>query len=155
MKISCVCIGETSDKEFKVIQKEYLNRLSHYTTFEMIEIPNIKKAKNLSEDQLKVKESELFEKYIKPSDNVILLDNHGKTFTSEKYAEQLEQWRFQGANLVFLIGGAYGFAPNIVQRANQKISLSPMTFTHQMVRMIFLEQLYRAHTILKGEKYHH
>lgn len=155
MKISCICIGQTQDKEFKLIQNEYLDRLKHYASFEMIEIPNIKKAKNLTEEQLKNKEAELFEKHLNNNDIVALLDNHGKAYTSEKFAQQIEQWRFQGKNLVFLIGGAYGFANTIIQRANQKVSLSPMTFTHQMVRMIFLEQLYRAHTILKGEKYHH
>lgn len=155
MKISCICIGATQEKNFSDIQQDYIGRLKHYVSFEMVEIPNIKKVKNLSETQLKEMEGELFLKHIKPSDHLILLDNNGSTYSSPQLAKQLEKWRFMGKKLCFIIGGAYGFSEQIYHRADQKISLSPMTFTHQMVRMVYLEQLYRAHTILKGEKYHH
>ena len=156
MKIKVICIGKTG-KDFLIEgEKEYIKRLTHYIATEKIEIPDIKNAKSLSEEQVKQLEGKAFLAKIESSDYLILLDEKGTSYSSEKFAQYL-QLRFNsgGKNLVFLIGGAYGFSEEIYQRANDKIALSKMTFSHQMVRMIFLEQVYRGMTILKGEPYHH
>ncbi len=156
MKIKVICIGKTG-KDFLVEgEQEYIKRLAHYIPTEKIELPDIKNAKSLSEEQVKQQEGKAFLAKIESSDYLILLDEKGTTYSSEKFAQYL-QLRFNsgGKNLVFLIGGAYGFSEEIYQRANDKIALSKMTFSHQMVRMIFLEQVYRGMTILKGEPYHH
>lgn len=156
MKVRIICIGKTG-KDFLVKgELEYLSRLKHYVPVEKIEIADIKNAKNLTHDQVKVAEGKEFLKKLDAGDAVFLLDEGGKQFGSEKFAEYL-QGRFNqgGKSINFLIGGAYGFSDEIYALANGKISLSPMTFSHQMVRMIFLEQVYRALTILRGEPYHH
>lgn len=156
MKIKIICIGKTGKSFLVDGENEYSTRLKRYIAVERIEIPDIKQAKNLSVDQIKRQEGELILAKVQPGDQLFLLDEHGKTFTSEKFADFLQQ-RFNagGHALTLVIGGAYGFSDEVYQAAQGKISLSEMTFSHQMVRMILFEQLYRAMTILRGEPYHH
>lgn len=134
----------------------YQSRLVHYVPFSIVEIPELKNMSAFSKEQIKEKEGELILKNIRPSDEVILLDEHGKEYRSVTFAKMLEEKMSRsGRDLVFVIGGAYGFSGDVYARADSKISLSQMTFSHQMVRTIFAEQLYRAFTIIKGEPYHH
>ena len=134
----------------------YQSRLVHYVPFSIVEIPELKNMSAFSKEQIKEKEGELIFKNIRPSDEVILLDEHGKEYRSVTFAKMLEEKMSRsGRDLVFVIGGAYGFSGDVYARADSKISLSQMTFSHQMVRTIFAEQLYRAFTIIKGEPYHH
>ena len=155
MKTILILVGKTQNKIFKVGIDDYVNRIEHYMPFSLTTIPELKNTKSLSEDQQKQKEGELILKEIQPSDTVVLLDEHGSEFRSIEYAKWLKQKQNTARRLVFVIGGPYGFSPDIYARANDKISLSRMTFSHQMVRLIFTEQLYRACTIIKGEPYHH
>ena len=127
-----------------------------YIPFSIIEIPELKNVSALSRDQIKTREGELILKNGRPTDDVILLDEHGKEFSSMEFAKILQdKISYAGKDMVFVIGGAYGFSDAVYQRSNSRISLSRMTFSHQMVRAIFAEQLYRAFTIIKGEPYHH
>jgi len=156
MKIKLLCMGKT-DTEF-IIQgiKEYEKRLKHYIPYESILIPDIKQSKNLTEIQQKEKESEAILKLLKDSDYVVLLDENGKELSSVDFSKFVEKQIIMGIkSVVFIVGGPYGFSKQMYDRAKAKISLSKMTFSHQMVRLIFTEQLYRAMTILKGEPYHH
>ena len=154
MKIRFLCIGKTSDQQIKGLYEGYLKRLSHYAKVS-IEYLEIKK-KNLSPELLKLEEGKLILSKLDNSTNLILLDELGKQFNSEGFAVFLQKnLNTSSREIVFVIGGAYGFSEDIYLKANHKIALSKMTFTHQMVRLIFLEQLYRGFTILKGEKYHH
>ena len=156
MQISLLCMGITDESQIKDLILKYEQRLPSYYNFERIEIPDIKNRKNQTVQQQKFSEEKLFLEYIKPSDYVILLDEKGKQMTSKEFAQFLNgQFISVTQHLVFVIGGPYGFSPNLYQRANAKISLSKMTFTHQMVRLFFIEQLYRAFTILQGKSYHH
>ena len=156
MKIVLLTIGKTSERYLLDGILHYQNRLKHYIPFEIIEIPNIKKAQNLSKTELKRKESLLITQYIQSSDYVILLDDKGKTSSSLEFAQKLESWLNSGKKrLLFIVGGAYGFSDEIYSKAPEKCSLSKMTFSHQMVRLFFAEQLYRGFTILKNEPYHH
>ena len=156
MKILLLVIGKTDEDYLVTGIKKYVGRLGHYVSFEMKEIPDIRNRKTLSEEQQKKAESFLLLSQLQPSDQVILLDERGKNYTSVEFSESLEKGMSSGAKrMVFLIGGPYGFDKEVYDRADAKMSLSPMTFSHQMVRLIFLEQLYRAFTILKGEPYHH
>lgn len=156
MKILLLAIGKTDEDYLVSGIKKYVGRLGHYTPFEMKEIPDPRNRKTLSEEQQKKAESFLLLQQLQPTDRVVLLDENGKQFTSIQFAESLEKQIASGAKrLVFVIGGPYGFTQEVYDRANAKMSLSPMTFSHQMVRLIFVEQLYRAFTILKGEPYHH
>ena len=156
MKISLLVVGKTVDKQLIKLQEEYENRLKHYVSFNFLIVPELKNTKNLSENEQKEREADLILKQISANDEVILLDEHGKQFSSMAFAGFLEQKLLHSTKrMIFVIGGAYGFCERIYSRANGKISLSPMTFSHQMVRVIFLEQLYRAMTIIKGEPYHH
>lgn len=156
MKILLLAIGKTDEEYLVTGIKKYIGRIGHYTSFEMKEIPNPRNRKTLSEEQQKSAESFLILSQLQPSDHVVLLDENGKQFTSIAFAESLEKQMVSGVKrLVFIIGGPYGFSQEVYARANAKLSLSPMTFSHQMVRLIFVEQLYRAFTILKGEPYHH
>ena len=156
MKIVLLTIGKTSEKYLIEGIAQYKKRLKHYTQFEMLEIFNIKNAKNFSNAELIKKEGELILKQLQNSDHLILLDNKGKDFTSTKFAEKLQSWMLSGKKrLVFVVGGAYGFSEDIYARGNEKISLSKMTFSHQMVRLFFVEQIYRGYTILNNEPYHH
>lgn len=156
MKITFLVLGKTDDKYINEGIAKYLGRLKHYIKFELIEIPDLKNTKNLREDQQKAKEAELLQKALNPTDHVILLDEKGAEFTSRQFSEFLNKKMVSGIqNLVFIVGGPYGFDESIYKLANGKISLSKLTFSHQMVRLFFIEQIYRGFTILKGEPYHH
>ena len=156
MKIVLITIGKTNEKYLIEGISDYQKRLKHYTNFERIEIANLKNAKNFSESELMQREGELILKQIKNSDHLVLLDDKGKDFTSQKFAQKLQQWMLSGKKrLVFVVGGAYGFSDEIYKRGNEKLSLSKMTFSHQMVRLFFVEQIYRGYTILNNEPYHH
>ncbi len=156
MKIKLLAIGKTDDKNLKILIDNYQNRLQHYIKFELEIIPDIKNAKNLSEKQQKEKEGELLLKKIQATDNLILLDEKGKEFTSIQFSEFMQKKMNAGIKqLVFVIGGPYGFSENVYKKAQGKISFSKMTFSHQMFRLFVVEQIYRAFTILKNEPYHH
>lgn len=156
MKILLLVIGKTDEDYLITGIKKYVGRLGHYASFEMKEIPDIRNRKTLSEEQQKKAESFLLLSQFQPGDQVVLLDERGIQYTSVEFSEFLEKTMSSGVKrMVFVIGGPYGFAREVYEKANAKMSLSPMTFSHQMVRLIFVEQLYRAFTILKGERYHH
>ncbi|QCR22054.1 23S rRNA (pseudouridine(1915)-N(3))-methyltransferase RlmH [Pontibacter sp. SGAir0037] len=156
MKIKLIAIGKTDEKFLEEGIEKYLKRLKHYHPFEFIIIPDIKQGGKFSAEQLKEAEGKLIQQKLQEGDHVILLDEKGKTFTSSEYATFLQKkLNTVTTNLIFIIGGAFGFSPALYERANDKISLSKMTFSHQMVRLFFTEQLYRGFTILRGEKYHH
>jgi 23S rRNA (pseudouridine1915-N3)-methyltransferase len=156
MKICLIVIGKTDEAYLQNGIEIYLKRIPHYIPFEMKTIPDLKNSKNLSEDQQKEKEGELILQQLNNSDDVLLLDETGMETTSVDFARFLEKKMGSGIKrLVFIIGGPYGFSESVYSRASGKVSLSRMTFSHQMVRLIFAEQLYRAMTILKGEPYHH
>lgn len=155
MKTELILVGKTVNKHFIACIDDYVERIGHYMPFQITTIPELKNTKALSEVQQKEKEGELILKNITPSDTVVLLDEHGKEFRSVEIAKWLQQKQQTARKLVFVIGGPYGFSEAVYARANEKLSLSKMTFSHQMVRMIFTEQIYRACTIIKGEPYHH
>lgn len=156
MKIALIVIGKTDAGYFVDAINEYKKRLVHYIPFEMEVIPDIKNVKNMSEIQQKEKEGELILKFLQPGDYLVLLDEKGKDFTSLQFAAYLEKKMHTiPKRLVFIIGGPYGFSEAVYGAAFEKISLSKMTFSHQMVRLIFIEQIYRAMTILNNEPYHH
>ena len=156
MKITLLTIGKTEDKYLIEGIDIYLKRLKHYIPFQIIEIPELKNTKNLSRDQQKIKEAELIFKNIQSTDHIILLDENGKELTSKNFSVYLNKKMVGGQqHLVFIIGGPYGFSEEVYTRSNDKLSFSQMTFSHQMIRLFFTEQLYRAFTILKGEPYHH
>lgn len=155
MKIELIQVGKTVNRIFVDGINEYLGRIKHYVPFSITTIPEIKNTKSLSESQQKNLEASLILKQIQAQDTVVLLDEHGKEFRSVEFAAWLEKQQQVARRLIFVIGGPYGFAESVYERANSKISLSKMTFSHQMVRMIFCEQLYRACTIIQGEPYHH
>jgi len=156
MTIKLLGIGKTDDPALQNLTEVYINRLQFYNKFEFELIPDIKKAKNLNENQQKQREGELLLKKVIPSDFVVLLDEGGKQFASEAFSEYIQKRLNSGLKqLVFVIGGPYGFSEGVYNRADSKISLSKMTFSHQMVRLFFTEQLYRAFTILRNEPYHH
>ena len=156
MKITLLTVGKTDKDWVKQGIDIYASRMKHYFPFAITEIPELKNASSLSEDQIKTKEGELILKNIKPTEDVILLDERGREFSSMEFAKVLQdKISYTGKDIAFVIGGAYGFSEAVRQRSNSKISLSRMTFSHQMVRAIFVEQLYRAFTIMKGEPYHH
>lgn len=155
MRINLVCMGKTDDKEISNLVKYYQNRLPKYWNFEIIEIADVKNAKNLSPDLLKKEEGKLFLNLIENSDTVVLLDEKGKQFTSREFASKIDNWMTSSVKKVsIIIGGAYGFSEEMYERANEKMSLSKMTFTHQMIRLFFVEQIYRADQILQGKPYH-
>ena len=156
MKIQLICVGKTERAYLKEGESEYLKRLRHYCSFEKIEIPELKNAKKLREDQIKTEEGKLILAMVDRSTQLILLDENGKSFNSVGFSKYLQKKFNQGGkSIVFVVGGAYGFSDELYARSNGKISLSEMTFSHQMVRLFFIEQIYRALTILKGEPYHH
>lgn len=156
MKITLLAIGKTDDKKLIELTEVYIKRLKHYVPFSLEIIPDIKKAKNLSKAQQKQLEGEEILKRTQAADALILLDEKGKTYTSENFSTYLQKHMNSGLkNLIFVIGGPYGFSEEIYTRANGKVSLSAMTFSHQMVRLFFVEQIYRGFTILKNEPYHH
>lgn len=156
MKVKLICVGKTGKKFLEEGEQEYIKRLKHYLSFERIELPDIRQAKTLTEEQIKQKEGEQIKSKIQSGEKVFLLDENGKEFSSEQFSVFLQkQFNQGGQGIVFVIGGPYGFSEEMYQLATGKISLSKMTFSHQMIRMFFVEQLYRAMTILKGEPYHH
>lgn len=156
MKITLLTVGKTDIRWVREGLEIYISRLKHYIPFSLTEIPELKNASSLSKDQIKAREGELILKSIKPSDEVILLDEHGKEYTSMEWARNMEKrMSGSGRDMVFVIGGAYGFSDDVYSRCDGKVSLSKMTFSHQMARTIFAEQLYRAFTIIRGEPYHH
>ena len=156
MNIKLIAIGKTDDKNLQYLIDDYSKRLSFYVKFDLEVIADIKNAKNLSESQQKEKEGELILSKITPNDQLILLDENGKVFSSVCFSAELQKKMNSGIKtLVFVIGGPYGFSDTVYAKANAKISLSQMTFSHQMVRLFFIEQLYRGFTILKNEPYHH
>ena len=156
MNIKLIAIGKTDNKALQSLIDDYTKRLSFYIKFDLDIIPDIKNVKNLSESQQKEKEGELILSKISPTDNLILLDENGKSFSSLDFSTELQKKMNAGIKtLVFVIGGPYGFSDAVYAKANGKISLSQMTFSHQMVRLFFIEQVYRGFTILKNEPYHH
>ena len=150
-----ILVGKTTDKHFQAGISDYAERIRHYMPFDIVTIPELKNTKSLSEDQQKTMEGELILKQLQPSDTLVLLDEHGKELRSIELAKWLEQKQQTARRLVFVIGGPYGFSEAVYGRANEKLSLSRLTFSHQMVRLVFTEQIYRACTIIKGEPYHH
>jgi len=156
MNIKILTIGKTDNKALQSLIDDYTKRLSFYIKFDLEIIPDIKNVKNLSESQQKEKEGELILAKLAPKDQLILLDEKGTTFSSVGFSDYLQKKMNSGAKtLVFVIGGPYGFSDEVYQKAQGKISLSLMTFSHQMVRLFFIEQLYRGFTILRNEPYHH
>ena len=155
MKISLLCIGKTNSKELIALIHVLEKRLPSYIAFERKEIPDIKNAKNLSEIELKLQEYKLLQSEIQPTDFIILLDEKGKEYTSVDFSKYLQHhMSIATKRLVFIIGGAYGFHPEMHNQGQGKLSLSKMTFTHQMIRLFFVEQLYRGYSILEGKPYH-
>lgn len=156
MKITLLCIGKTDDQHISQGIEVYTKRLKHYISFQQIIIPDLKNSKNLTEAQQKEKEAQLILKQISNLDYVVLLDERGKTYSSMEFSAFLEKQMIGSVqHMVFVIGGPYGFDNSVYDRANGKVSLSKMTFSHQMVRLFFVEQIYRAFTIMRGEPYHH
>ena len=156
MRITLLTVGKTDIKWVSEGLEVYSSRLRHYIPFEIKEIPELKNVSSLSRDQIRTAEGKLILKNLRDSDEVVLLDEHGREVRSVEFASMLEKrLSASSRDLVFVIGGAYGFSTEVYERASSKISLSKMTFSHQMVRTIFVEQLYRAFTIIRGESYHH
>jgi len=155
MKTLLILVGKTNDKHFQAGITDYTERIGHYMPFELVTIPELKNTKSLTEEQQKTAEGELIIKQLQPSDIVVLLDEHGREMRSMEFARWLEQKKNTARRLVFVIGGPYGFSKDVYARCNEQVSLSKMTFSHQMIRLIFTEQVYRACTIIKGEPYHH
>ena len=156
MNIKLLAIGKTDNKQLQLLIDDYSKRLSFYIKFDLEILADIKNVKNLSESQQKEKEGELILAKLSQTDVLILLDENGATFSSESFADELQKKMNSGVKtLVYVIGGPYGFSPAVYEKTSGKISLSRMTFSHQMVRLFFIEQLYRGFTILKNEPYHH
>ena len=152
MKITLLTVGKTDKDWVRQGMEIYVSRLKHYIPFSVVEIPELKNVSALTKDQIKAREGELILKNIKPTDDMILLDERGKEYSSTELAKVIQdKISYTGKDMVYVIGGAYGFSEDVYQRANSKISLSRMTFSHQMVRAIFVEQIYRAFTIMRGE----
>lgn len=155
MKVTLLVVGKTTDSHIEALILEYQKRLTHYLPFALQVIPELKNTKALSPEQQKQTEGDLILKAVTANTDLILLDEHGKEFRSIEFADYLQKRMSSGRDVVFVVGGPYGFSDTVYQRANGKISLSKMTFSHQMVRLFFVEQIYRAMTILRGEPYHH
>lgn len=155
MKVTLLVIGKTTDPRVEGLVEEYRKRLLHTLPTEIRVIPELKNTKNLSQEEQKKKEGLLLLDALLPSDYVVLLDEHGREYRSIEFAQKVNSWQLAGQNLVFVVGGPYGFSGAVYERANEKVSISKMTFSHQMIRLLFVEQLYRAMTILGGEPYHH
>ena len=151
-----IVVGKTTDKRFEAITQEYIERIRHYIPFTIEVIPELKNTKGLSQDEQKKREGELIQKNLQPGDYIVLLDEHGSERSSMDFASWMQKKMAAGPKrLVFIVGGPYGFSDAIHQKGNEEISLSRMTLSHQMIRMFFVEQIYRAMTILNGEPYHH
>ena len=155
MRITLLVVGKTTDPRLQSLIEDYQQRLKHYIPFEFVVVPDIKNAKTLSQEQLKSAEGQAILSFLTPAMDVLLLDEHGREFRSIEYADFLQKKMGSGRDLTLVIGGAYGFSKEVYNRANGKISLSQMTLSHQMIRLMAIEQIYRAMTILRGEPYHH
>lgn len=155
MKTILIQMGKTVDKNFAAGINDYVERIGHYMPFNVLTIPELKNTKKLTESQQKEREGEMILRQIQPVDFVVLLDEHGKEMRSIELAVWLQKYQQVARRLVFVIGGPFGFSDAVYQRADEMISLSKLTFSHQMVRLVFTEQIYRACTIIKGEPYHH
>lgn len=155
MRIKLLVVGKTTDSRIVSLIDDYQNRLRHYVPFSLEVLPELRNAKSLSEEQQKTAEGEMILKAVSAAEEMILLDEHGKEFRSVEFSEYFQKKMSAGRDIVFVVGGPYGFSEAVYQRANGKISLSKMTFSHQMVRLFFVEQIYRAMTILRHEPYHH
>lgn len=155
MKTLLLLVGKTQDKHFVAGINDYAERIGHYMPFEIRVVPELRNTKSLTEQQQKTQEGDLLLKQLQPSDTVVLLDEHGTEHRSVEFAAWLQKKQNTARRLVFIIGGPYGFSEAVYKRANEMVSLSRMTFSHQMVRLVFTEQVYRACTIIKGEPYHH
>lgn len=155
MKIRLLLVGKTTDARLVSLIDDYRNRLQHYVPFSLDVLPELRNAKSLSEEQQKTAEGEMILRAVPSAAEMVLLDEHGKEFRSVEFSEYLQKKMSAGRDIVFVVGGPYGFSEAVYARANGKISLSKMTFSHQMVRLFFVEQIYRAMTILRHEPYHH
>ncbi|WDF54780.1 23S rRNA (pseudouridine(1915)-N(3))-methyltransferase RlmH [Mucilaginibacter sp. KACC 22063] len=156
MKVTLLTVGKTEDAYIREGIDKYLKRLKHYLKVEIVDLPELKNTKALTADQQKNREAEMILKKVAATDYLVLLDEQGSEFTSQQFANYIDKKAVTSVqHMVFVVGGPYGFDQSVYQRANDKVSLSRMTFSHQMVRLFFIEQLYRACTIIKGEPYHH
>lgn len=156
MKITLLVVGKTTDKHFQAGIDDYTARIAHYAPFSLEVIPELKATKAMSQAEQKEREGRLILEALQPGDYVVLLDERGKEHRSMEFAQWMQKRMLAGTKrLVFVVGGPYGFSPQVYARGDEQISLSRMTFSHQMIRLIFTEQIYRAFTILKGENYHH
>jgi len=155
MKINLLVVGKTTDPHIEALLNGYIGRLTHYVPFNLQVIPELRNTKSLTFDQQKQAEGELILRAITPATDLVLLDEHGREYRSIEFADYLQRKMTAGRDVTFVVGGPYGFSEAVYARANGKISLSQMTFSHQMIRLIFVEQIYRAMTILRGEPYHH
>ncbi len=155
MNIKLIVVGKNEQKYLKEALDIYIKRLTHYINFEIVVLPDVKNAKNMSVSELKDKEAELILKHSAKADKVVLLDEKGKEFSSVEFSKYIEkQMNASLKTLSFVVGGAFGFSEKVYSQAGEKLSISKMTFSHQMIRLLFVEQLYRAFTIIKGEPYH-
>lgn len=155
MKITFLVVGKTTDQRLQTLIDDYQQRLKHYIPFEIVVIPDLRNAKALTQAQIKEQEGIEILRRITPAMEVILLDEHGREYRSIEYAQWIQKKMSAGRDITFIVGGPYGFSTAVYERADGKISLSKMTFSHQMIRLFFIEQIYRAMTILRGEPYHH
>ena len=155
MKTNLILVGKTTNKHLATLIDDYVKRIGHYMPFEVTIVPDLKNTKALSEEQQKEREGELILQKIKPTDTLVLLDERGSEFGSVAFSQWLQRKQSSARNLVFVIGGPYGFSKAVYNRADEQLSLSRMAFSHQLIRVVFAEQLYRACTIIKGEPYHH
>ncbi len=155
MKAELIVVGKTTDARIAALTEEYVGRIGHYMPFAVSVIPELKNTKSLSQEQQKEMEGERILRLVQPADRLVLLDSRGKEYSSRELADRLRIWQQTAKRLVFAVGGPFGFSQAVYARADELLSLSRMTFSHQMVRLFFAEQLYRACTIIKGEPYHH
>ena len=156
MRINLLTVGKTDIAWVRTGLDTYVSRICRYMPFSLVETPELRNTASLGREQIKAREGELLLKHVRPSDFVVLLDERGKEFTSKDFSSFIEKkMQTVAKRLVFVVGGPYGFSEDVYQRANEKISLSKMTFPHDLIRLIFTEQLYRACTIIRGEPYHH
>lgn len=155
MKFTLLVVGRTTNAPIEQLIQEYQKRLNRYISFTLQVIPELKNTKALTPEQQKIAEGDMILHTIPPTTDLVLLDEHGNEFRSVEFADYIQKKMLSSRDVTFVIGGPYGFSDNVYQRANGKISLSKMTFSHQMVRLFFVEQMYRAMTILRGEPYHH
>ncbi len=156
MKINLLVVGKTNQKHLIQGEEEYLKRLRKYIQFEKIEIPELKNAKKMSQNEIKKEEGKLILSKLNPNGVIVLLDDKGSSKTSIQFSKWLQEKMNRGyKHITFIVGGAYGFSDEVYQRTNEQLSISKMTFSHQMIRLFFIEQTYRAFTILNNEPYHH